>query len=362
MSEGYAALESLLATGGSYTVVLGSRAELEPWRYGQLQPSLQSSNSVLERLDCDFARYTSVYQFAEIIKTKYAEPIDVLVLCAGKISSRCRHTVDGQEETLQVNVLSHALLIELLALKLGVNGTPCRILMVGSSLHRSVPEGTVSPANIDTKLSVNFDPMEVYHITKLIQVFLMYTVQERFNDDQRPVSVVVVSPGYIPDTGLSRELGRLKTGFSHFIMPHAPFSTPLPDGGRTVCRGITQNFPSGTYFSQRKIEETAEETYNMELRHAWTQWFISKNVWKPEFIEAPAPPMAPLGPIPAPGHVENYGQGQELDQGQWQWQGQGQGQTPMMPFGQSGSYPPQTQQPWFQMPGQGQGQGQGSHS
>ncbi|KAG8877834.1 hypothetical protein FRB97_003114 [Tulasnella sp. 331] len=323
MSEGYAALESLLATGGSYTVVLGSRAELEPWRYGQLQPSLQSSNSVLERLDCDFARYTSVYQFAEIIKTKYAEPIDVLVLCAGKISSRCRHTVDGQEETLQVNVLSHALLIELLALKLGVNGTPCRILMVGSSLHRSVPEGTVSPANIDTKLSVNFDPMEVYHITKLIQVFLMYTVQERFNDDQRPVSVVVVSPG-----------------------------------GRTVCRGITQNFPSGTYFSQRKIEETAEETYNMELRHAWTQWFISKNVWKPEFIEAPAPPMAPLGPIPAPGHVENYGQGQELDQGQWQWQGQG--QTPMMPFGQSGSYPPQTQQPWFQMPGQGQGQG--SHS
>ncbi|KAG9024533.1 hypothetical protein FRB95_011371 [Tulasnella sp. JGI-2019a] len=334
---GYAALESLLATGGSFNIVLGSRSQLEPWRYGQLQPSLKSSNSYLDVMDCDLTRYGSVWTFAEAIKTKYAEPIDALVLCAGKISARYHRTSDGQEETLQVNVLSHALLMDLLAPKLGVNGTPCRILMVTSSLHRSVPERTISPENIDEVLSNQFDPMQVYHITKLLQIFLMHMAQERFDADKRLVTVVAVSPGYIPDTGLTRELGRLKSGLSYYLMSHAPFATPIPDGGRTICRGITQNFPGGTYFSQRKVENTAEETYNMELRQAWKGWFIWKNVWKPE---APPPPMAPgMSAIPSLGHADSNGQPGIAPGPAPQIPGQQQGppQMPMAP-GHQGSY------------------------
>lgn len=83
----------------------------------------------------------------------------------------------------------------------------------------------------------------------------------------------------------------------------------------------------------------------MELRHAWTQWFINKGVWKPEFVAEPGPPMAPFNPMPAPGRVDNSGQGQEQDQGQ--------SQAPMMSAGQFGGNPPQAQQ--TQMPGQEQG-------
>jgi len=216
-----------------------------------------------------------------MVAAKHPEPIDALVLCAGKVSGTHRNTVDGQEETLQVNVLSHALLIDLLAPKLGAGSSSCRILLVGSSLHRRVPPRTITPETVDTALTREFDSMAVYQITKLLQIFLLYMAQERFAAETPNVSVVVVSPGFIPDTGLSRELGTAKHAFMHYVMPRAPFSTTIADGGRNICRGITQNFASGSYFSQRKIEETAEECYDMELREEWRQWFVAKWVWAP---------------------------------------------------------------------------------
>ena len=57
------------------------------------------------------------------------------------IGATHRLTVDGEDETVQVNVLSHALLIDLLEPKLGANGAASRILIVSSGLHRKVLPG-----------------------------------------------------------------------------------------------------------------------------------------------------------------------------------------------------------------------------
>lgn len=65
-------------------------------------------------------------------------------------------------------------------------------------------------------------------------------------------------------------------------------------GGRTIARGVTQNFPSGTYFSQRKVENTAEETYNVQLREAWTQWLVNKRVWHHPTVPSVSPTPAPV--------------------------------------------------------------------
>jgi len=214
------------------------------------------------------------------------------------ISFSHRLTADKEDEMLQVNVLTEALLIELLEPKLGQGGARSRILLVGSSLHRQVSPGTVDPKNIENIVTRNFAPMEVYHITKLIQIYLLYMVHARFETSKPSITVVVVSPGFVPDTGLSRELGLIKHGIMHFVMPRSPFATTIPDAGRTICRGITQDFPSGAYFSQRKVEETSEETYDLDLRAQWSQWFISKNVWHP--AEKPVATATATASAPGP--------------------------------------------------------------
>ena len=68
----------------------------------------------------------------------------MLVLCAGMVGGARRVTVDGEEETLQVNTLSQALLVDLLMPKLGNLAEKARILFVGSALHRKILPGEES--------------------------------------------------------------------------------------------------------------------------------------------------------------------------------------------------------------------------
>lgn len=81
-------------------------------------------------------------------------------------------------------------------------------------------------------------------------------------------------------------------------------------GGRTISRGVTQHFNGGTYFSQRKVEETAEETYDPQLREAWKTYLIAKRVWHsaapatatqpPAVAPTATATAAPSAPAPAP--------------------------------------------------------------
>lgn len=78
---------------------------------------------------------------------------------------------------------------------------------------------------------------------------MLYIAQERFDQEKKPVTVVAVSPGmyftavrffhseqliraigFIPDTGLSRELSVLKRGITQWLLPHTPVATTMPDG------------------------------------------------------------------------------------------------------------------------------------
>jgi len=124
--------------------------------------------------------------------------------------------------------------------------------------------------------------MVVYQITKFLQLFLLFIAQKRFAGLYPKLSVVAMSPGFVPETGLSRELGYFQQGFMQWVMPKTPFATTSVEGGRNICRGITQDYPSGTYFSQRHVEHPAEELYVPELQERWLKWLIGKRVWHPE--------------------------------------------------------------------------------
>ncbi|KAG8952638.1 hypothetical protein FRC04_004000 [Tulasnella sp. 424] len=280
---GLSAIEHLLSTLTNFHIVLGSRSPLTSHVQRQLDPLLKKSHSTLSRVECNLAHYDSVRKFANEVKTKFAKEktnIDGLVLCAGMIEGTARKTKDGEDEMLQVNVLSHALLIDLLEDRIGVDGKYSRILFVGSSLHRKVLPGSCTPETLPEVWKA-FDPNHLYQVSKFIQVYLLYMTAQRFEQTKPTVTAVIVSPGFVPDTGLSRELGTIASGLMHYIMPKTPFATTIPDGGRHIVTGLTGSYVSGTYVTQRGVEETAEDTYHEDLRAAWNQWFIAKNIWHP---------------------------------------------------------------------------------
>lgn len=181
--QGLAALENLISSDEPYHVVLGSRHELDQAHSGRIDQLLQSHpKSSLNRLPCDFESYASVRVFTETIKTEYADrSLHALVLCAGKIAWKHTETEDREDSTLQVNTLSHALLIDLLKRKIDEDGGKTRVLLVASSTHRKVlpgewiilncgltntcaAQGTVRPDNIDIVVRDEYEYMKVYQV------------------------------------------------------------------------------------------------------------------------------------------------------------------------------------------------------
>ncbi|KAG8965481.1 hypothetical protein FRC03_000478 [Tulasnella sp. 419] len=276
---GFNALTKLLLTDSpQYKIILGSRAPLPATQQKQIDSLLKASNSTFERLEIDLISLKSVKAFCEKLKKDYPEPIDHLVLCAGMVPGTYSKTEDGNERALQVNALSHALIIEHLAPKLAANG---RILFFGTSLHRKVLPRSLTPENVDASLQEQpFAPMQVYLKTKFVQMFLFALTHQRFAQDPRKLRVIIVSPGFVPDTGLVRELSLMKRLLMQNVAPRMMFVTTPDDAGLTIRRGIVQDIPSGTYYSKRKYENMAEEVYDPDLQQRWRQFLVSRGVWE----------------------------------------------------------------------------------
>ncbi|KAG8978522.1 hypothetical protein FRB90_008415, partial [Tulasnella sp. 427] len=194
---GLAAIENLLSSLSNFHIILGSRSPLPPQTQHKLDPLLAKSHSTLDRLECNLAHYDSVRKFAEQVKTKYLAPtnanIDALILCAGMIEGAPRKTKDGEDEMLQVNVMSHALLIELLEDHIGVDSKYSRILFVASTLHRKVLPGSCTPETLYDAWN-EYDSNHAYQITKFVQIFLLYLTVQRFEQSKPTVTAVAVSP------------------------------------------------------------------------------------------------------------------------------------------------------------------------
>ncbi|KAF8709688.1 FAD-binding domain, partial [Rhizoctonia solani] len=163
-----------------------------------------------------------------------------------------------------------------------------RIVFVASSLHKKAaqPEYEVSPSSIDSLLNGNpWKPMSAYSISKLVQMHLFKIVDDAFakaGDTKSRATVIAVSPGFVPQTGLSRETSWLSRQFMAYVMPMFPFTTSMEEGrlgAKTIARGmITQNLQSGTYLSPHGEETLAADCLDPILRSRWRDWLISNGV------------------------------------------------------------------------------------
>ncbi|KAI9451774.1 hypothetical protein F5148DRAFT_1238224 [Russula earlei] len=154
----------------------------------------------------DLSRFSSVSAFADAF-IRDGSQIDIFVYNAAVSLFKYSDTVDGWEESIQVNHLSAMLLTVLLfpcllkAVSSGTSPNP-RVVIVSSELHywakfsRKEVESERILRVLNDKEHCTFRVMATrYHITKLLNVLFVRELAKRLSQNS-PVIVNAVNPGY----------------------------------------------------------------------------------------------------------------------------------------------------------------------
>jgi len=289
-----------------YHIILGSRAPLTTAFLWNLLGPRASDQTTVEHVPLELTSLPSIHHFAARVLSDLTHPLDTLVLCAGAVIQGQRRMValpGGQgevEETMMVNTISQALLVRLLLPKMNKEGG--RIVFVGSNLHiKASHETPVTPQTLDYRLGPDsWHGTQAYAISKLVQMHLAFIVCEEIDSiattdarnalpPHRP-TVVVVSPGFVPETGLAREWPWYARFGMKYIAKWLPSATSLRVGGQTIVRGMQMQLPDAsspsesvkgtvTYISKRGIEKPALECEDLGRRREWAVWFAELGVW-----------------------------------------------------------------------------------
>ncbi|PVI01820.1 NAD(P)-binding protein [Periconia macrospinosa] len=167
-------------------------------------------NAVIKVMKLEAEDYDSVQSFTRTFIAEHSE-LHILMLNAG-ISIPNRDIVSGgHEKTIQVNYLSHVLLLlELLPLMTETaekSGKPTRITWTGSRMHgtsvlatgkKPLKPGQTVLGHFDSKES--FSSFQRYGDSKLLCLFFLFELRKHLNGDK--VIQNSFCPGMI-DTGLS---------------------------------------------------------------------------------------------------------------------------------------------------------------
>ncbi|XP_060567726.1 retinol dehydrogenase 14-like [Ruditapes philippinarum] len=153
----------------------------------------------LEFMKLDLASFESVVNFCDEFK-KSGRKLHVLVCNAGLGFAAYKQSADGLEMMLQVNYLSHFLMIAKLLPIMRQSGPDCRIILTSSAYHH---RGTFDVATMNyTGTANNFPDLNYYGRSKLYQVMQAYAMTTRLKGSN--VTVNSLHPGFV-DSELFRE-------------------------------------------------------------------------------------------------------------------------------------------------------------
>eukprot|EP00286_Rhodomonas_abbreviata_P001356 CAMPEP_0181289070 /NCGR_PEP_ID=MMETSP1101-20121128/685_1 /TAXON_ID=46948 /ORGANISM="Rhodomonas abbreviata, Strain Caron Lab Isolate" /LENGTH=309 /DNA_ID=CAMNT_0023393265 /DNA_START=122 /DNA_END=1051 /DNA_ORIENTATION=+ len=182
---------------------------------------------------CDLADLSSVVTFARTFTEKNL-PLNILLLNAGMVPPSSQKspniTVDGFEECFQSNHLGHFLLTRLLTPSLKET-SGSRVLVVSSSLHKGRgPKGQyeASCIKLDSMDELRKDwvemcgGMQLYGKSKLYNILFANELHRRLKSFG--VTANSLSPGWIPNTNLSRNQGFAACLLMKYVVPYFPIS------------------------------------------------------------------------------------------------------------------------------------------
>ncbi|KAI1153528.1 hypothetical protein F4825DRAFT_414587 [Nemania diffusa] len=263
---GFEAIKQLLSQSQPYNFILGARdIKTTTGAYNALK--YDTNKHTLAILPLELNNMNSVKTFAHQTLEKLGTgPIDYLMLNAGtamnkKVAETGPHGSKWIEPYL-VNHLSQHYLLHLLRSSLERSKT--RIVVVSSGAVRNVKD----PSTLEHEMLANKDTgKSVYAATKFIQLLGAHWWRRQL---QGACEVVAVSPGLIPNTGISR-------GSDFSISAHLPDAKSIPEGAQSVLRAFTRDdLPDDpeqiflTSWGEWWPKDVYELSLNKDLQNRWS--------------------------------------------------------------------------------------------
>ncbi|KAF8170816.1 hypothetical protein K438DRAFT_1853294 [Mycena galopus ATCC 62051] len=197
---GFEAIKQLLAQNQPYKFILGARdVATTQAAYSKVEFDKSQHSVVVLPLELSDLKAVKTFSQQVLERLGQAEKIDYLMLNAAKSHEAEEAGPHGSKwcESYIVNHLSQHYLVHLLRDKLVASST--RIVFVSSGAIRVVKD----PSTLETTLKAGSGAvaMTVYSASKLAALFGTHWWRRKLMGQ---CTVVAVSPGLIPDTGLGR--------------------------------------------------------------------------------------------------------------------------------------------------------------
>ncbi|KAK3332209.1 hypothetical protein B0T19DRAFT_482543 [Cercophora scortea] len=228
---GFEAVKQLLGQAQPYRFILGARdVGKTKTAYEDLKFDAKHSLTVLP-LDLSNLRHTKTFA-EETLEKLGSDKIDYLLLNAGISNPADAPGPNGSKwcESYIVNHLSQHYIIHLLRKKL--EDSASRIVVVSSGAIRHVTDPTVLDAEL--KAGSGADGMKTYPNSKFVQLLGAHWWRRQVAGK---CTVVAVSPGLVPETGIGRGSGMKLTN-------QMPDAKTVPEGAASILRAFTRDdFP-----------------------------------------------------------------------------------------------------------------------
>jgi NAD(P)-dependent dehydrogenase (short-subunit alcohol dehydrogenase family) len=221
-----------------------------------------TGNEDLHVVACDHANLDSVRGAAAELLARF-DALHVLVNNAGLMLLRRRITVDGLEETFQVNHLAAFALTSMLRERLAASA-PARVVNVSSLAHRGAQLDFE-----DLQSERLYDGFYVYCRSKLANVLFTYELARRLAGTG--VTANTLSPGLVR-TGFGHNNGRAARAFMTLSQLPPLAATPRR-GARTqvwLAGADAVQDVSGRYFVRRTARRSSRISYDRDAqRRLW---------------------------------------------------------------------------------------------
>jgi retinol dehydrogenase-12 len=256
---GYETAEALARRGA--TVALLCRSE-ERGLLARERIAARTGNERLHVVRCDHANLDTVRAAAAELLRRF-DALHVLVNNAGLLINRHRITVDGIEETFQVNHLAAFLLTDLLRERL-VASAPARVITVSSVAHRA---GVMNFDDLESQRY--YDGWSAYARSKLANIMFTYELARRLTGTG--VTANTLHPGFVR-SGFGRNNGRpMRALMTLTQLP--PLATGARRGARTqvwLASAAEVQDVSGRYFVRRRPRRSSRASRDVgDQRRLW---------------------------------------------------------------------------------------------
>jgi NAD(P)-dependent dehydrogenase (short-subunit alcohol dehydrogenase family) len=209
----------------------------------------------------DFSKFSDVRKLALEVKAELnGSGLDVLANNAGGIFGDPKKTVDGNEQTIQINHLSPFLLTELLMPDLLKAKNGASVINTSSIAHRLFGNLDLEDLNNDKKLNAN----KAYGDAKLANVLHAKGLQARYGN--LGLATVAFHPGAVA-TNFASETTSIMRFFYH--TPLKKLNLISSETGGATLAWLIEGTPGttwkiGAYYDQRKLSSRVNPHVNDE--------------------------------------------------------------------------------------------------